>query len=132
MFEFDRSHVEIEQNRARTEAIERLASKCSINCQPAADITSVYSRTMAHTKLMANHLQTECVHKSIIKDRLMLREIWMQQALILISLVCSFVLIHAQWFNNTISPFYQGEYQDAHMLLNYSLESSQVSNQSYR
>lgn len=87
------------------------------------------SRVEIEQNLIANHLQTKCVHKSIIKDRITLREIWMQQALILISQVLSFVLIHAQLFNNCTSPFNQGEYQDAHMLLKYSLESSHVSYQ---
>ena len=99
-FEFDRSLVEIEQNRARTEAVERLASICSINCQLAANISNMYSGTVIQTQSVANNLQTKCMRKRIIKDRLVLREIWMQQALFLISQVLSFIVIHAHLFSN--------------------------------
>lgn len=98
-FEFDRSRVEIEQNIAKAEGVERLASKHSINCQPAANIGSVYLWTI-QTQTVANHLRTKCTRKSVIKNGLVLREIWMQQALFLISQVLSFVVCCIYLFNN--------------------------------
>ena len=69
-------------------------------------------------------------HTNIIKDGVVLREIWLKQALVLLSQVhhyCNTVCFDLLFYSSTSIIMYQGEYQGAHKLLNQALESCQVS-----
>ena len=79
--------MEMQQYKAEEEAVEREASKYGVSGQFTIGIKNAHSIRM---QLKSPGKEVQYIQKNTIKDGIVLREIWVQQALILISQVhCS-------------------------------------------
>lgn len=78
--------MEIEQLRESKRTIKQVRSEHL--CQWFATGLYCTSLSMMQSKLPGNSLQAKHTEINVVKDAVVLRKIWLQQALILISQVC--------------------------------------------